>query len=515
MPYGPIYEPASYRPSQRKSLKSAEGLPFSNVGEELVVGEDGQAEIGEDGEPKTIWFPMTVAEIADSLAPIVGPWPKRVGNDLFVRGPRDRPVYLKTADQLIAWINRSAEVDWRRGDGKLVTQRVFFEDLAMRSEGYDAIENNPHWPPLPGVYYMHPPVPGPGGHLERLLDYFRPSTPVDRELIRAFILTLFWGGPPGCRPAFLITGSDRDGGRGRGLGKTKLVDVLCEELVGGCVDVQPTEDIGRVKTRLLSGEARTKRVCRLDNLKTLRFSWADLVGLITASVISGHRLYAGNGERPNVLVWAITLNGASLSTDMVQRTVHIKLDRPPTSPTWESEVRRFIAENRPGILGDIKAALEGRQAGLGARTRWGPWEAGVLAACHDPEACQAEIVARQDVDNDENTEREIVSEHFRRRIEDSGHDPETSLLFIPSALTAAWLDEALREKHPTNKATNLLRGLGIPELEHKHMSDGNGWVWTGTQAPGDAQIRRLAPPPLPRPWTRATTEDFAHANTDE
>src|SRR6202012_5449375 len=113
-------------------------------------------------------------------------------------------------------------------------------------------------------------------------------------------------GTPGQRPGFLITGPDDDPEQGRGLGKSKLIDILSEELGGGYVDVLPTDEMKNVKTRLLSTEEGRKRVVRLDNVKTHRFSWADLEGLMTASVVSGHSMYHGEGRRPNTLIWLIT-----------------------------------------------------------------------------------------------------------------------------------------------------------------------------------------------------------------
>ncbi len=98
--------------------------------------------------------------------------------------------------------------------------------------------------------------------------------------------------------------------------------------MGGHVDVRPGEDIDRLMTRLLSPAALDRRVVLLDNVKTLKFSWADLEALITSDIISGRRLYAGEGRRPNSLLWCITLNRAGLSKDLAQRVVIIRLRRP-------------------------------------------------------------------------------------------------------------------------------------------------------------------------------------------
>ena len=94
----------------------------------------------------------------------------------------------------------------------------------------------------------------------------------------------------------------------------------------------------------------------------------------------GHRLYVGEATRPNTLTWFITLNGASLSTDMAQRAVIIKLDKPKRSGVWSDETRQFIAEHRDHIIADIVGALRAAPADLdlsqfGSR----PWAALCLA----------------------------------------------------------------------------------------------------------------------------------------
>jgi len=233
-----------------------------------------------------------------------------------VPSERYEPVWLDSSTKLVAWIQRHTTVDWVRGTN-FITQDHFYEHLRMTAERYDAIEAMPHWPAIPGIYYMHRPLPSPvDGLLDQLLDFFSPETPEDRELIKAMLFTWFWGGTPGQRPAWLITGPDKDTQRGRGLGKSTMPMMLASGLAGGYLGVLPKEDIADVKTRMLSVSALQIRVMLLDNVKAHRFSWADLEGLITSRDVSGRALYKGEGRRPNTLVWVITLNGASLSKDM-------------------------------------------------------------------------------------------------------------------------------------------------------------------------------------------------------
>src|SRR5262249_25967471 len=154
-------------------------------------------------------------------------WPRRVGGVLFVQTRDLEPRYLDKVDQLFAWIGGDVGmVGWETGP-KFVTQGQVYQHFRASVVKYDAIEAIPHRPPIPGIYYMHPPAPEArdSGRLDELVGYFCPETPIDRQLIRAWLITPFWGGPPGKRPAFLAQGPKHDKKQGRGVGKSKLFDV--------------------------------------------------------------------------------------------------------------------------------------------------------------------------------------------------------------------------------------------------------------------------------------------------
>ena len=117
-------------------------------------------------------------------------------------------------------------------------------------------------------------------------------------------------------------------------------------LFGGHIDVSAGEDIEQLKTRMLTPGARTKRIALLDNVKTLRLSWAELEAMITSPIVSGRQLYVGEGQRPNLLTWFITLNGVSMATDMAQRSVIIKVVRGKNDGPWWEQTRQFIDQHR-------------------------------------------------------------------------------------------------------------------------------------------------------------------------
>jgi hypothetical protein len=439
---------------------------------------------GDDGEESVITFALNVHEIDATLRRITPGWPKRVGPTLFVPDTdnENKPRFLTSAAEFFGWLIEHAQVEWisRSAGGKHIPKTEYFNHLCATVEAYEAIEFLPHWPPMESAYYMHEPVPRKTGSelTDKLLAFFSPATEVDRELIRVFILTLFWGGPPGGRPAFMVTSDEDGGGEQLGIGKSTLVSLLTYEFVGEFLDVSPTDQIADVKTRLLSKEGRRKRVALLDNLKTLKFSWADLEGLITKPLISGKDLYVGEGQRPNTVLWAITLNGANLSRDMAQRVVGIKLKKPTFDPLWTGRVREFIRSNKQGLLGEIRVALED-EPGMIKPTRWSAWERDVLSKVTLPEQCQEAIAKRQgDVDVDAEDARE-VEWFFRERIRLSGYDPDTAYLFIRSRMIAYWLELATGERWVTNRASAHIRTLGIPTLRKTAREGWPGWAWTG------------------------------------
>ena len=312
----------------------------------------------EERDGRAISLGLTIDEISHDLFALTGDFPRRVGEKLFCRTADHKVLWLNTQQKLFAWIDRQAKVIWASGNDKIPQER-FFAHLQMTAREYDAVELVPHFPELPNTYYIHPPLAdADGSYLRNLLQCFSPATPIDGQLIKAFFMSLLWGGGFGCRPAWLFTGADDDDqGRGRGIGKSTL-SKLASILVGGFAEISQSESIEKVKTRLLSSSARNLRIARLDNIKTHRFSWGELEGLITSPVISGHELYQGEGRRPNSLTWVLTLNGASLSTDMAQRCVIVQLSRPLHSASWESETRQFIEQHRWDIISDIIQELQ-------------------------------------------------------------------------------------------------------------------------------------------------------------
>ena len=328
-------------------------------------------------DEKSVRKALTMPQLLGDLEAVGEGWPKRVQDRLFIGGRDFKPVYLETPTILFGWLDGKASVHWSEGV-MMITQARFFEHLrqfAPTVEVFDAIETLPHHPPMPGTYYLHRrfEVRRSTRYLDEFIGFFTPATEVDRSLLRAAILTPFWGGPPGQRPAFRLRGPDDDPPElaGRGTGKTTQVEVLAD-LAGGLVDLEEGEDINALKTRLLSKEG-DKRVLRIDNLKTLKLSWAALEKFISSKVISGKRLYHGEGQRPNTITVFITINAGTFSKDMAQRIVEIQLSRPVYTDNWLSDVNKFLDEHRWDLIGEIIGTLDHQPVGVVARSRWPMW----------------------------------------------------------------------------------------------------------------------------------------------
>jgi hypothetical protein len=439
--------------------------------------------------------PLT--EIGADLHRRTGGWPRRVGDQLFVRNG-DAVEWLKSTPAVFAWIGESITpghaVDWAQGES-CVNKDEFAAHLRRTAEAFDGIEHAPHEPPMPGVYYCHPPVCGNGEALAGLLQRFKPATPEDAVLLKALFLSLCWGGPCGQRPAWLIASNEDGTGaedRGRGTGKTTLAR-MAEKLVGGAMWFDRGEQVANIQSRLLSADARAKRLAILDNVKSRSFSWAELEALITCSTVSGRQLYVGDGSRPNSLTWVLTINGASLSKDLSQRCIPLVLKRPAYNASWEAETVAYIGTHRWQILGDIVAELQRPMGGVAAASRWAAWEQAVLARAAGEKlaAVQAVIRERQATVDDDDLESGIIRDAFAEHLTAYKCDPDRETAEITAQEATEIICRATGEHWTTKKAVLYLKGAGIPELRHERTNKANRFIWRGLNAPLDAMPKKL------------------------
>lgn len=451
----------------------------STSGEVSSGGPIRNAIVVHTGEEKFVQ-PVPMTAIIKGIRARTNDWPRRVGSALFIHECADIIAWLENTPSLFGWLGSRCPPPpvFTASPGCHSREEVFHE-LRRVVKSYRTVETLPHEPMFPDHYYACDAVkPGDGKTIDSLLNRFSPATPVDRDLFLAMFATMFWGGAAGSRPAFLITSDD-----GRGAGKSKSA-AMAAHLACGLIDLSANESIEEIKKRLLSPEGITKRVVLLDNVKTLRFSWAELESLITNPVISGKRMYVGEGQRPNALLWIITLNGASLSTDMAQRCVIVKVKRPKYSGAWEDETRAFIDKNRQALIGDLIGFLRGPAKELAKYSRWGTWERDILSRLPDPLEAQTVILERQGEADVEQEEAEVLEDYFRAQLTMLRYDIDRDRIFLPSAVVCKWVNTAANEQYGATAATRIVGQKidegKLPRLKRpKTNSYGRGFEWIG------------------------------------
>lgn len=432
-------------------------------------------------------LPIPMADILRQTREKTGDRPYRVGSSLFVDDEQHGVSWLEKTADLFGWLSSHAgAVAWVNGL-LFVKQHEFFSEFRRTAKSYLAIEEMPHEPLLADHYYRCGTIePGNGDTLQRLLDRFCCLTPIDRDLLLAAIVTPCWGGPFGARPAFGITSPF-----GRGMGKTALVKGI-GLLWGGILSFASGDDTAKMQTRLLSPDAMAKRIAVLDNIKSMKFSWATWEAMLTAASISGHRMYAGEAMRPNTLTWFLTVNNASLSTDIAQRVVTISLDRPNRSGTWEEDTAKFIEQNRKALIADCIGFLRSdRIQPLDKFSRWGAWEKDILQRLPNPNEAQRVILERQQESDVESEEAGLIEEYFGSRLDDLHYTPEVSRVFIPSGVMVDWFVKATGERNLTTmsvckKIYQLIDEGQLPRINRNPCNAwGRGVIWHGSAA--DAQ----------------------------
>lgn len=519
---------------QRQPPSEPHPKPSGNTASEAGPGDDGRGENDDepkaergivnfrqvrvvDGEKeKVIKVGLSQDAIRRQIGAVLGPWPKVAGGMLFVPDAENTPRFLDSAPKLFAHIGQTIQsstsdnrVLWSdRGDG-MVSRTQMYEDMRMACEQYDGVEAAPHFPAMPKLYYMHDPIPTSNGKaLEGFLAFFNPASDIDREIAKALVVTQFWGGECGKRPAWLVAGPDQDDRGGRGVGKTTFV-AKASQLSGGCLSVndpasgKPEE----LERRLLSPVGRKLRNILIDNLKALRFSWAFIEATLTSAEISGRQMFAGEGRRPNNLNVMITANGASLSCDMAQRCNVLKLARPTyQSGDWDDAISAYIAKNRLQIWADIGAFFKRPRGKIETPTRWGSWQHDVLSRLENPTAIQDELSARSAAFDADDEEKNLVRNKIADTIRGKCGDPSRVVVKIAAQALAEMVCRAMGERMQTPTANRHAMQLQIPELaRQKGKRTGRWYLWIGKEADPNATAHVILPDG--EPMTNAAYHD--------
>lgn len=402
-----VFNPNDHPKKKPNKQQSAPGDKKTTGGEitnfETIEIED------ENGATIKTDKPIPILDIAKSIFDHSNGWPKRVGLELFVLENNDAR-NLKKPSSLLAWLRESIEVNWRQGP-KLATKEEISEILLNRAERFDIVEKHPHFPPIQGIYYLCNDRPsGDGKHLETFLDFFSPSTPIDRQLLLAALVTTFWGGPPGGRPAFQFAALS-----GQGAGKSTAAATLAK-LSGGSVDFDQKCNREEITKRLLNGDDES-RVVFLDNIKAKTFGNASFESIITSKTISGQRHYIGNATKPNHYTFFLTFNSAEFSRDMAQRLVSIVLGDSVKKADWQSNVDSFLETNQAKIIDDIKAFFDRPMRKLSRYNRWATWQGEIVSRLDDPESI-IEVLSERETENDSDAKTasdilDFIAEYLR------------------------------------------------------------------------------------------------------
>lgn len=425
--------------------------------------------------------PVDPKMIFSAIEDQTGGWPKCAGGELAVVDPSGQLKIIKKETEFFAWLHDYFEIDW--ATSHCITKNEFFEFCKNHADRYVDFADYPHFPPIDKVLYHHQqPVIESGTALNEFLDFFDPATANDRELIKALILTFFWGGKPGQRPAFIITTNDDNGkDQGRGYGKTALLE-KCAALCGGMLSFSKDETIENVKKRILNQANKTARprVIAFDNVKTRRFSDADLESLITSKDVSGQVLYSGNGVVPNLHTFVFTINGASLSKDLAQRSAVIKLGKSVFTQTWSEEVDEFIKNNTWSMIGEIGELLQSTGNPLQNEViiRFGPWVYGVLSKVENPIDVLNMIKKRQSQIDDDASNSEEFLQHILEDLSITLRSPEQTVEKIQHDKMHELLVSFYGKGYYVgkNNVKKTIEGMGLPCLKQV-VAEGRRRYW--------------------------------------
>ena len=411
---------------------------------------------------------------------------------------------LDSTEEFFAYMHEKASIRWPpKGDVKDPSTREFrtaptkgeaFRAMTANIEpNYESIEMMPHQPRREKSYYVDCELPKSDGKaLREFIDHLNPATEMDRILMVACLLSMLWGGPDGKRPGFIFTSDNV------AAGKTTTANMLAQ-VVGGSIMMEEGEDWQNFLQRLLSDNALSKRVVLIDNVRG-RLARSCLESIITAPQIDGKRMFFGQYQRPNTLTWLITSNSPSLSDDLTDRCVIIKIGKPKHAVKHDSWWTKFIENYRAALISDCVAMLKrGPQCTVDddRYDRWGPWIDGVLRCFIEaPEVLDYIHEERVKV-NQDLIDAEQIREVIAWCCEKSNVSMTHNRLLIGKQelrdllLADGIIDSKMGVRGTTSFIKRLSKQVPLQELtESSHNGKRRAWMWTGKESKPDE-----------RPWT--------------
>lgn len=390
---------------------------------------------GSGESDETVYSYRSLSTISKQLDDLFGGWPARAGGMLFAPNVTSDPMALPTSDsvhdlatpiKLFAWIQGKLECIWHDGevvshlDGQPRTTPTKAEFHAHLSSTvlphFASVELLPHEPLINNCFYMQCKLPkADGTALQEFIDHLNPETEMDRNLIVACVCTPGWGGPPGCRPAYIFTSK-----HGPGCGKTQTAKLIAQ-LWGGYFGLSEHTHWEQATRSMMSSDNLGRRIILCDNVKS-RLDHSGLESLITDDYITGWLLYKGHQKIPNYLTVLITVNVPELSRDITDRSVIINIGAPIQNADYEDWKRYFLRERRAALLADVFAVLANPILDLSGKActdRFGPYQRDVLACfAWGAEAADYIVSIRPSYDADHGLALKIASiilDHTERR----------------------------------------------------------------------------------------------------
>jgi hypothetical protein len=307
------------------------------------------------------------------------------------------------------------------------------------------------------------------------VEFFNPATEESKSVIAAFVMAPIFFSPMVDKPLFIIDSVD-----GQGSGKSTIPTMVAklygsDSGVGGEVIDSSLYDLDKnydeVVKRVISAEGRNARIFRVDNVIG-NLKSANLSRMVTMASISGRASY-GRGEesRPNNLTYVVTVNGASVDTDIASRSFYIMLKRPKIAADWRERIAEYITMNRMTIFADIIDILSRHQffPGCDPETRTPEFEFRVLQpACRTKDQYLRVIEylkqKKEETNEDEEIARRIEEELYQhlnsgvKPLSGAGPvSPKKDRIFIRSAVLEHWFAGAvwLDRRKPVSVIRNL------------------------------------------------------------
>ena len=500
--------------TEKGRAREANLTAFSNF--ELVEVETKRGTRGKNEEK----IPRRLNEMIEDLHVRLMGAPYRVGEELFDRDHDTKKInYIYDAAGLFSWIARKTGqvVQWSKIEG-CVTKQEFFEALKSEAKVFSAISFTPDYPVRADVYYTHPALPSPSkdNHVFwRFVDFFNPVDEINRSLLTAFIMAPIFYKPMAARPLWII-----DSPNGQGSGKSAIPEMVAylygeDWNEGRPIDVSLYDlekNYQEIVKRVISTTGRNARIMRLDNVTgTLRST--NLAMLVTTGSITGRATY-GRGEenRPNNLTYVVTINGATVDTDIASRAYYIMVARPKMNPKWSDDIQEYIRENRLQIFADILDIIRNHVPfNTAPITRMPQFEVAILqAACQTEERYKDVLEYLTNKKEETNTDEELarrLEEEIRQHLASvpvlfgrPTINPETDRVFIRSYILEEWFkgEMWLGRKTPTE----IIRGMAKtgmiarvdpvlmrwPSNTGKVFQRRSGIMWNYTQRENDVRV---------------------------